>query len=125
MIQRRHHPSHSSPNVISQFSASYLIPMPSIDDSKCVLVTGATAGIGRALALGISQLPSHPKVIATGRRQDRLQELAKSGLGTIEINFDTNKETLKVFVADLLAKHPDVCTSILTPWSAFLMLTHS
>lgn len=81
--------------------------MPSINDSRCVLVTGATAGIGRALAYAISDLPSKPRVIAAGRRQDRLDELA-SKMDTIQIDFDTDKETIKKFVDDTIAKYPDV-----------------
>lgn len=81
--------------------------MPSISDSRCVLVTGATAGIGRALAYAISDLPSKPRVIAAGRRQDRLDELT-SKMDTIQINFDTDKETIKKFVDDTIAKYPDV-----------------
>ena len=45
-------------------------------DAPVVLVTGATAGIGRALARAIRDLPSKPTVIAMGRRQERLDELA-------------------------------------------------
>lgn len=81
--------------------------MPSINDSKCVLVTGATAGIGRALAHAISDLPSKPRVIATGRRQDRLDEL-RPKMETIQIDFDTDKETIKKFVDDTVSKYPDV-----------------
>lgn len=81
--------------------------MPSINDSKCVLVTGATAGIGRALAHAISDLPSKPRVIATGRRQDRLEEL-RPKMETIQIDFDTDKETIKKFVDDTIFKYPDV-----------------
>lgn len=62
--------------------------MPGIDDSKCVLVTGAASGIGRALALAIADLPTHPKIIAAGRRQDRLDELAKSNLTTVQVDLE-------------------------------------
>lgn len=42
---------------------------------KCVLVTGATSGIGHALA---EKIISHGSfVIAVGRRQDRLDELVE------------------------------------------------
>ncbi|KAF4605401.1 hypothetical protein EYR40_004185 [Pleurotus pulmonarius] len=87
--------------------------MPSISDSRCVLVTGATAGIGRALAYAISDLPSKPRVIAAGRRQDRLDELT-SKMDTIQINFDTDKETIKKFVDDTIAKYPDLDTLVLS-----------
>lgn len=43
---------------------------------KRVLVTGATAGIGQATALGFVEHGAE-EVIITGRRQDRLDELAK------------------------------------------------
>ncbi len=42
---------------------------------KVVLVTGASAGIGRATAVALSRAGA--KVIATGRRQDELDSLAK------------------------------------------------
>jgi NADP-dependent 3-hydroxy acid dehydrogenase YdfG len=42
---------------------------------KCVLVTGATSGIGLALAEKIIAHGSF--VIAVGRRQDRLDELVR------------------------------------------------
>ncbi|KAF5377691.1 hypothetical protein D9615_005233 [Tricholomella constricta] len=87
--------------------------MPGISDSKCVLVTGATAGIGRALSLAIADLPSSPTVIAAGRRQGRLEELAKSNLATVQVDVDTDKHALKKFVDDILLKYPDLDTIIL------------
>ncbi|RDB28387.1 putative oxidoreductase DltE [Hypsizygus marmoreus] len=87
--------------------------MPSIDESKCVLVTGATAGIGRALALSIAGLPSNPKVVAAGRRMDRLGELAQSNLDTVQIDLDTDIDSLKKFVEDLVHKYPDLDTVVL------------
>lgn len=83
-----------------------------IDDSKHVLVTGATAGIGRALALAIADLPSHPRVIAAGRRKDRLDELKKSNLETIEVDLDTDKAGLEKFVDETLQKYPEVRFSV-------------
>ena len=82
--------------------------MPSIDDSKCVLVTGGTSGIGRALALAIAALPSKPCVIVAGRRKERLEELKKAGLETMEVDIDTDGETLKRFADEVVEKYPDV-----------------
>ena len=42
---------------------------------KTVLVTGASAGIGRATAVALAQAGA--KVIATGRRKNELDALAK------------------------------------------------
>lgn len=82
--------------------------MPSVDDSKCILVTGATSGIGRALALALAKLPSKPRVIAVGRRKDRLAELATSGLETIEFDMNTDSPGLKKFADTVLQKYPEV-----------------
>ena len=49
-----------------------------ISECRCILVIGATAGIGRALALALHDLPSKPNVIVGGRRQERLDELTKT-----------------------------------------------
>ncbi|KAL0567174.1 hypothetical protein V5O48_014824 [Marasmius crinis-equi] len=87
--------------------------MPSINDSKCVLVTGATSGIGRALAVAVSKLPSHPKVIGTGRRPDRLKELETVGVTPLNLELDTDAQTLKKSVHDVVRKQPDLDTIIL------------
>ncbi|KAF4622988.1 hypothetical protein D9613_001971 [Agrocybe pediades] len=87
--------------------------MPSIDDSKCVLITGGTSGIGRALALDIAKLPSHPKVIATGRRKDRLDELSAAGLQAEYLDLSADTTALKKSVDDLIARYPDLDTVIL------------
>jgi len=80
----------------------------SIDNAKCVLVIGATSGIGRALALAISELPSHPTVIAAGRRQDRLKELQEKNLETVQLDVAADLETLKKTVDSLIAKYPNL-----------------
>lgn len=82
-----------------------------ISDCKCVLVIGATAGLGRALALAIHDLPSKPTVIAAGRRQERLDELAKQGERIKTLKFDVNagRDELKSVVQDVTQKYPDVC----------------
>ncbi|KAL0567173.1 hypothetical protein V5O48_014823 [Marasmius crinis-equi] len=87
--------------------------MASINNSKCILVTGATSGIGRALAVAISKLPSRPRVIGTGRRPDRLQELENVGVASLDLELDTDAQTLKKNINDLIQKFPDLDTVIL------------
>jgi len=82
--------------------------MPGIETSKCILITGATAGIGRSLALALAKLPSQPQVIATGRRQDRLDELKIAGLEVFQLEFDTDMGSLKKSVDSILEKYPQV-----------------
>ncbi|KAI8980668.1 NAD-P-binding protein [Trametes punicea] len=83
--------------------------MPGIRDAKCVLVLGATSGIGRALALAIHDLDSKPTVIVSGRRQDRLDELARGGrIRTLCVDINTTEQNLKKFVGDTLSKYPDL-----------------
>jgi short-subunit dehydrogenase involved in D-alanine esterification of teichoic acids len=92
----------------------------SIDEAKCVLVIGATSGIGRALALAISELPSRPTVIAAGRRQDRLKELEEKQLKTVQLDVSADLETLKETVASLLVKHPNLDAVILASGIQYL-----
>ncbi|KAF8912852.1 hypothetical protein CPB84DRAFT_1759673 [Gymnopilus junonius] len=88
--------------------------MPSVDDSKCILVTGATSGIGRALALALAKLPSHPRVIGTGRRKERLEELNKiDGIHGVPLDLNTDLDTLKKSTEDLIIRFPDLDTVIL------------
>ncbi|OCH95776.1 NAD(P)-binding protein [Obba rivulosa] len=84
--------------------------MSGIGDCKCVLVVGATSGIGRALALAIHALPSKPIVIVSGRRQERLDELSKMGDRLKTVRFDVNgsRDDLQGFVQDITSKHPDL-----------------
>ncbi|KAJ7357082.1 hypothetical protein DFH08DRAFT_473503 [Mycena albidolilacea] len=86
----------------------------SIDNAKCVLVIGATSGIGRALALAISSLPSHPTVIAAGRRQDRLKELQEKNLETLQIDVTADLGSLKQTVESLIVKYPNLDAVILS-----------
>lgn len=51
---------------------------------KTIAVIGATSGIGKAIAERLPSIPSAPTVIAVGRRQERLDELAKSSNGKIK-----------------------------------------
>ena len=82
--------------------------IPTIADSKSILVTGATSGIGRAIALGLKDLPSKPQVIATGRRQGRLNELAGKGLEAIELDVQKSPQELKGDLDAIVARYPDV-----------------
>ena len=84
--------------------------MPGIKDAKCILVVGATAGIGRALALALHDLDSKPTVVVAGRRQERLDELAKRSdrIKTARVDINTTYDKLKEFVEDAVAKYPDV-----------------
>ncbi|KAF7971827.1 hypothetical protein HWV62_19833 [Athelia sp. TMB] len=91
--------------------------MPGIDDSKCVLVVGSTAGIGKSLALAVLALPSNPTVIISGRRQERLDDIisehGKSGrLAGIRMDIDSDRASLKKTVSDVLAKYPKLDTVI-------------
>ncbi|KAJ7133749.1 hypothetical protein C8R43DRAFT_1089686 [Mycena crocata] len=88
--------------------------MASIDNVKCILVIGATSGIGRALALALAKLPSRPTIIAAGRRQDRLKELEEKGLETCQIDVSAELSTLKKDVEGLVAKYPNLDAVILS-----------
>ncbi|KAI5122347.1 hypothetical protein M0805_004105 [Coniferiporia weirii] len=93
--------------------------MPGINDSKCVLVIGATSGIGRALALAICALPTKPTVIVAGRRKERLDELVGKGQGccdgrvkALQVDISASRDTLKDFVESTLQSYPDLDTVI-------------
>ncbi|GJE85776.1 NAD(P)-binding protein [Phanerochaete sordida] len=91
-------------------------PRATIRDAKCILVVGATAGIGRALALAIHDLPSRPTVIAAGRRQERLDELAQTGdrVKTARVDLTSGRAALKQFVDEMLATYPDLDAVVLS-----------
>src|SRR6266404_4096530 len=72
---------------------------------KAVLVTGASAGIGRATAIALAQAGA--RIIATGRRKPELDTLAKQcGGGAIETVVGDLHDAR--FVADLANRGPDV-----------------
>jgi short-subunit dehydrogenase involved in D-alanine esterification of teichoic acids len=81
--------------------------MPGIELSKCVFITGGTSGIGRALGYKIKDLPNKPQVIMAGRRQERLDELAKDGFQTVRMDLSIDRASLKKEAEQLLAKYPD------------------
>ncbi|KAH7926236.1 NAD(P)-binding protein [Leucogyrophana mollusca] len=85
--------------------------MPSIKDSKCILIIGSTAGLGRALALSILALPSKPTVIVCGRRQERLDELVEAHgtdgrLKGFKLDVLADRASLKASVADVVQQYP-------------------
>lgn len=88
--------------------------MPSIDSAKCILVIGATAGIGRALAIALNDLPSKPVIIGAGRRLERLEELksikSKDGkaLHAKQVDISADRKTLKTFVDGIINDYPEV-----------------
>lgn len=99
--------------------------MANILQATCVLVTGASSGIGRALAIAIHDLETKPTVIVTGRREERLHELAALGERIKPMPFDmtSGRESLKRFAEDLTAAYPEVLSSghTITHWTFGLM----
>lgn len=103
--------------------------MPSITDSRCILVIGSTAGIGRALALAILDLPSKPTVIVCGRRKERLDELVASHgaagrLKSITLDVLAERNALKVSIQEIVNAYPDVrVPSIIPPQTSVDILS--
>lgn len=92
-----------------------VLPASTMSDGfpyRCVAVLGASAGLGRALASAIHDLPTTPRVIATARRADRLDELVreKGSDRLIARAYDQSVSTadLQQWVADLLRDEPDL-----------------
>jgi len=88
--------------------------MPNITESKCVLVIGSTAGIGRSLALAILDLPSKPTVIVCGRRKERLDELVASygtsgRLKSVTLDVLAERDVLQASIQEIISTYPDVC----------------
>ncbi|KAF7971154.1 hypothetical protein HWV62_21970 [Athelia sp. TMB] len=87
--------------------------MPNITTSKCVLVVGATSGIGMALALAILTLPSQPTVIISGRRKARLDEILAQNASTaggrlhaLQMDIDVDTPAIAATVKQLLVAYP-------------------
>lgn len=76
-----------------------------MSESKIVLVTGASSGIGEAVALGLAA-DGH-RVVAGARREDRLAELARRSGGRIETRrLDvTDRADVTAFVDAAVAAH--------------------
>lgn len=75
----------------------------SSSETKTVLVTGATSGIGRATAIKLSA--AGWKVYATGRRAAELEELVQQGHATASMVVElTNPEAVSSLVEDVLDK---------------------
>lgn len=78
---------------------------------QTVLIIGATSGIGAGLARRIHA--QGKKVIATGRRQERLSSLAAGLPGLETANFDiSNLSTLPSNITMVIEKYPDIDTVI-------------
>jgi short-subunit dehydrogenase involved in D-alanine esterification of teichoic acids len=82
--------------------------MPGINDARCILIIGATSGIGRALALALHALPSQPTVVVAGRRKERLDELARDRLHGVQVDVSADSQALKQFVDETIASYPEV-----------------
>lgn len=79
-------------------------------EAQCVLVIGATAGIGRALALALHDLPSKPMVIIGGRRQERIDELTGTSdrIKGIQIDVKGGRSQLRSFVVEVTTQYPNL-----------------
>jgi short-subunit dehydrogenase involved in D-alanine esterification of teichoic acids len=82
--------------------------MPGIEDCKCILLIGGTSGIGQALAYALLELPSQPIIIVGGRRKERLAEMKRERLETVQVDINAEAPQLKGFVDDVTSKYPDV-----------------
>ncbi|KAI0348456.1 NAD(P)-binding protein [Trametopsis cervina] len=84
--------------------------MPGLTDAKCILIIGATAGIGRALALAIHDLPTKPTVIIGGRRQERIDELCgrSERFRGVWVDVLGGREALRGFVEGVVGNYPEV-----------------
>jgi 3-hydroxy acid dehydrogenase / malonic semialdehyde reductase len=85
------------------FFCCLLLKMPRRETlkGKTILITGATSGIGRALALELGEAaPDDLKLLLVGRRLERLAQLAK------KIRDDSGG-VVKVYVYRLDLSHPE------------------
>jgi 3-hydroxy acid dehydrogenase / malonic semialdehyde reductase len=79
-------------------------------ERKIALITGATSGIGKATAFSLAQLGF--KIIATGRRKDRLEELKNefpAQTDLLTLCFDVrDKETVSEILSSLPAEWKNI-----------------
>lgn len=74
-------------------------------DSKTIIITGASSGIGRQTAILCSKMGA--KVAIIGRNEERLQETLSQmeGEGHLKVAFDlTDTESIKGMVADIVSR---------------------
>jgi uncharacterized oxidoreductase len=72
-----------------------------------ILITGGGSGIGRGLAEALHQRKN--KVIISGRRKDRLMEVAKAnpGMAWVELNIE-DPVSISAVAAKMIADYPDL-----------------
>src|SRR5215813_10895362 len=72
-----------------------------------ILITGGGSGIGRGLAEALHQRKN--KVIISGRRKDRLMEVAKAnpGMAWVELNIE-DPVSISAVAAKMIAEYPDL-----------------
>lgn len=74
-------------------------------EGKCILVTGASSGIGRGIAVACAKMGA--KVVLSGRNEERLQETLSSlmGEGHVVLSGDLNSEDTR---KDIVDKMPEL-----------------
>ncbi len=74
-------------------------------EGKCILVTGASSGIGRGIAVACAKMGA--KVVLSGRNEARLQETLSSmnGEGHVVLCGDLNTEVTRM---DIVGKMPEL-----------------
>ena len=88
---------------------------------KTVLITGASAGIGRATAIYMAERGF--SVIGTSRSLDRLESLkdeaTRSDLSIAVVELDPNgDEAVDSVLPDLISQHGGPMTGSIFPWRA-------
>jgi len=85
--------------------------MPAFEMKQC-LILGATSGIGRGIATELIKSGRAEKVIITGRREEKLQEVQKELGGESKcvtyVNDISELEKIPDFVKKVTSEHPDL-----------------